>query len=226
MKKIIFFIIILANNTLASEVDPFEKYNRKVFSFNERVDSYLLKPAASFYNLITPKFIDDGISNIFQNLDEPINIVNNALQFKYADSSISFLRFLTNSIFGVGGFFDVATHIGLDPCKEDFGQTLAMWGFESGPYIVLPFLGGRSIRDAISLVPDNYLSITNSKIIHHNQTRYHSKIIEVIDMRSDLIDAENLISGDKYIFIRDVYFQMRTNDIDAKVNLDEFGSDF
>ena len=148
MKQIILLILIFANNTLAVEVDPFENYNRKVFSFNERVDSYLIKPVASFYNLVTPDFLDDGITNIFRNLNEPMNIVNNAFQFKYSDSAISFLRFLTNTTFGIGGFIDVATHVGLEYCNEDFGQTLAVWGIESGPYIVLPFLGGRSIRDA------------------------------------------------------------------------------
>ena len=116
----------------------------------------------------------------------------------------------------------------LNICNEDFGQTLAVWGIESGPYIVLPFLGGKSIRDAISILPDNYLSITSSKIIHHDQTRYHSKSLEVIDIRSDFIDAEKLISGDKYIFLRDVYFQKRMNDIyeNENENLDGFDSDF
>ena len=228
MKQIILLILIFANNTLAVEVDPFENYNRKVFSFNERVDSYLIKPVASFYNLVTPDFLDDGITNIFRNLNEPMNIVNNAFQFKYSDSAISFLRFLTNTTFGIGGFIDVATHVGLEYCNEDFGQTLAVWGIESGPYIVLPFLGGRSIRDAISIFPDNYLSITNSKIIQHDQTRYHLKSLEVIDIRSDFIDAEKLITGDKYIFLRDVYFQKRMNDIyeNENENLDGFDSDF
>jgi phospholipid-binding lipoprotein MlaA len=228
MKQIILLILIFANNTLAVEVDPFENYNRKVFSFNERVDSYLIKPVASFYNLVTPGFLDDGITNIFRNLNEPVNIVNNGLQFKYSESAISFMRFLTNTIFGIGGFIDVATHVGLKYSNEDFGQTLAIWGIESGPYIVLPFLGGKSIRDTLSILPDNYLSITNSKIIHHDQTRYHSKILEVIDIRSDLMDAEKLISGDKYIFLRDVYFQKRMNDIyeNENENLDGFDSDF
>ena len=139
MKKIIFFIIILANNTLASEVDPFEKYNRKVFSFNERVDSYLIKPVASFYNLVTPDFLDDGITNIFRNLNEPMNIVNNAFQFKYSDSAISFLRFLTNTTFGIGGFIDVATHVGLEYCNEDFGNLGGMGNREWSLYCVAFF---------------------------------------------------------------------------------------
>ena len=224
IRKLIISLLLATNLSFASAADPYERYNRKIFSFNERLDSFLFKPAARFYNFITPGFIDKGITNIFSNLSEPKNVVNNALQLNYLDSSISFFRLITNSTFGFGGFFDVCSYFGFESKSEDFGQTLSLWGIEGGPYIVLPVIGGRYLRDSFSIFPDNYLSLT--KRINHPSTRYSTKLIEVIDIRSDLIDAEKLISGDRYIFIRDIYFQTRLNDINANSTLNDFDSDF
>ena len=224
MKKTVLSFLFLVNFTFASDVDPYENFNRKIFAFNEGVDSYFLKPVSKFYNFITPSFLDKGITNIFTNLSEPKNIINNALQLNYLDSSSSLFRFITNTTFGIGGFFDICSYFGLDKKDEDFGQTLAIWGFDNGPYIVLPFIGGKYLRDSLAILPDNYLSLT--KRIDNSSARYSAKIIEVIDIRSDLIDAENLITGDRYIFIRDIYLQTRANDIKENQTFDDFGSDF
>jgi len=203
--------------------DPWEGFNRKTHSFNKFADTYFLKPVAKGYDWITPAPVDDGISNVFDNLGETKNFINDVLQLKLADAGTDVLRFVINSTVGVLGIFDVASGMGLDRNEEDFGQTLAAWGVESGPYIVLPFLGPSTARDGVGLVPDHF-SVPQA-YIDHDETRMAVYATDTIDRRSDLLSAEELIQGDEYSFIRDVYLQRReflVNDGDVE---DDFVSD-
>ncbi len=187
--------------------DPWEGFNRKVYSFNKFADTYFLKPVAKGYDWITPAPVDDGISNIFDNLGETKNFINDSLQFKFADAGTDLMRFLINSTIGVAGIFDVASRMGLQRNEEDFGQTLASWGVESGPFVVLPLLGPSNVRDGISLVPDHF-SVPQA-YIDHDETRTAVYAVDTIDTRADLLSAEELVQGDEYSFIRDAYMQRR-----------------
>ena len=216
--------LIFIGSPQASEADPFEPVNRKFFAFNEFLDRWLVKPVARVYQWSTPSEVDHGVSNFFYNIAEIRNGVNSLLQADWSNSSKSSARFLINTTVGLLGFFDVASHWKLESEKEDFGQTLAIWGVADGPYIVLPMLGGRNLRDAMAFVPDVYLSPLEE--IDHVSTRNVIKAVDLIDMRADLIDSEQLISGDRYGFLRDIYLQRRASAVANGELDDDFDEDF
>jgi len=203
--------------------DPWEGFNRTMFGFNKFADTYLLKPVAKGYDWVTPDPVDDGVSNVFDNLGETKNFLNDVLQFKFADAGTDVMRFVINSTVGVLGIFDVASGWGFDRNEEDFGQTLAAWGIGSGPYVVLPFLGPTTVRDGIGLFPDHY-SVPQA-YIDHDETRWSVYIVDAVDTRADLLSAEELIQGDEYSFIRDVYLQRREFLVTDGAVEDDFVSD-
>lgn len=187
--------------------DPWETWNRKVFRFNDALDRWALKPVATGYQKVTPQPVRKGVRNVFNNLGEPKNLVNNLLQGKLHDAGVDTSRFLFNSIFGVFGMFDVATKMGLERNKEDFGQTLGKWGVGSGPYVMLPLLGPSTLRDAPALVPDYYSGPYPR--IRKDRLRYGTAAVDVVSKREELLQAESLIIGDKYIFVRNAWLQNR-----------------
>ena len=191
----------------AGEEDPWEGFNRAIFRFNDTVDTYALKPLAQGYQAVTPQFLEDGVHNVFGNLGDVGNLANNLLQGKFHDAGVDTSRVIFNTTLGVLGFFDVAKHMGLQKNDEDFGQTLGAWGLGSGPYVVLPLLGPSTVRDAAGKVPDSFLE--PYPYIDHVPTRNVTRGVDVIDTRASLLSAEKLISGDKYIFIRNAYLQNR-----------------
>ena len=191
----------------AATEDPWESFNRPVFRFNDAVDTYALKPLAQGYRKVTPQFVETGVHNVFRNLWEVGNLANNLLQGKIHDAGVDTSRLLFNTTLGGLGFFDVATRMGLQRSDEDFGQTLGVWGVQSGPYLVLPLLGPSSLRDAPAKIPDSFL--TPYPHIDHVPTRNVLRGVNVVDTRASLLDAERMISGDKYIFIRNAYLQNR-----------------
>jgi len=184
----------------AATEDPWESFNRPVFRFNDAVDTYALKPLAQGYRKVTPQFVETGVHNVFRNMWEVGNLANNLLQGKIHDAGVDTSRLLFNTTLGGLGFFDVATRMGLQRSDEDFGQTLGAWGVQSGPYLVLPLLGPSSLRDAPAKIPDSYL--TPYPHIDHVPTRNVLRGVNVVDTRASLLDAERMVSGDKYIFIR------------------------
>jgi len=202
-------VLLIFNGTLvfASDEDPWEGFNRGVFSFNEFVDKYLFKPIAKTYDWLTPKFVDDHISNVFDNLQEVGIFINDTLQGKFGEASSDAGRFLVNSTVGVAGIFDVATPMGLERNEEDFGQTFGKWKVGAGPYIVLPLLGPSTLRDAIGRIPDAYS--LPQRYIDHVPTRNSVYGVDLVDTRSDLLSVEEFVQGDKYLFIRDAYLQRR-----------------
>lgn len=204
--------------------DPWEGFNRGVFAFNDTVDGAVLKPLAKGYKAVTPDVVETGVSNVFSNLGEVGNIVNGVLQFKLGQASNDTGRFLVNSTFGLAGLFDVAKHMGLEKSSgEDFGQTLAAWGVNSGPYVVLPFLGPTTLRDGVGLPVDSYLNPISH--VDHVPTRNTAYGTELLDTRVSLLAAESAISGDRYSFIRDAYLQRREYLINDGEVEDDFGAD-
>lgn len=189
--------------------DPWERVNRVTFRFNDTLDRYALKPVAKGYKAVTPEFMRDGIGNAFHNLQEPMNFVNNTLQGKFNEAGVDMSRFLFNTLLGGLGAVDVATRMGLERNDEDLGQTLGYWGVESGPYLMLPFIGPNTLRDTASKLPENFFNYTYTGYINDIRVRNQMFATEVIDARAGLLDQERLITGDRYTFIRNAYLQNR-----------------
>ncbi|MEX6503354.1 MlaA family lipoprotein [Pseudomonas zhanjiangensis] len=200
-------LMLLPVMVQAGEDDPWEGVNRKIFRFNDTIDTYALKPLAQGYQAVTPQFLEDGVHNIFGNIGDVGNLANDLLQGKFHDAGVDTSRLLFNTTFGLLGFFDVARHMGLRKNDEDFGQTLGAWGLQSGPFVVLPLLGPSTVRDTVGLLPDSQLA--PYPYIDHVPTRNLTRAVDVVDTRASLLSAEKLISGDKYLFIRNAYLQNR-----------------
>ncbi len=205
--------------------DPIEGVNRAVFAFNETADRFVLKPLATGYHYVTPDPVESGINRMFNNAGEIVNIANDLLQAKFARAGTDTGRFLINSTIGLAGFFDVASNLGLTANEgEDFGQTLGYWGVGEGAYIVLPLFGPSTVRDAPGLVVDSFLNPISE--IDHVPTRNQIYGAQAISTRAQLLEAEKLIHGDKYIFIRDAYLQRRRHLVSDGTVEDDFGDDY
>ena len=191
----------------AAEDDPWESINRPIFTFNDTVDTYALKPLAQGYQFITPQFVEDGIHNFFRNIGDVGNLANNVLQRKPHQAGGDTARLLGNTTFGVLGLVDVGTKMGRQRSDEDFGQTLGYWGVGSGPYVMLPLLGPSTLRDAPSKYVDSYTE--PYRYMNDIPTRNSAMGLDIIDTRASLLSAEKLINGDKYTFIRNAYLQNR-----------------
>lgn len=204
----------------AAEEDPWEGVNRVIFRFNDTLDTYTLKPLAKGYEAITPQFLEDGIHNMFRNVGDVTNLVNNVLQAKPAAAGTDTARLIFNTTFGLLGFFDVGSRMGLQRSDEDFGQTLGYWGVGSGPYVMLPFFGPSTVRDALGKYPDTYTR--PYRYLDHVPTRNTILATDIVDTRASLLSAEKLINGDKYVFLRNAYLQNR----EFKVKDGEVEDDF
>lgn len=196
--------------------DPLEPYNRKVFAFNRVVDKVAFRPVAVVYHTITPKFVNVGVTNFFGNLNEINAIANDVLQFRLGYTLSDAWRLIINSTIGVLGLFDVATKVGLPKHQQDFGLTLARWGFKSSPYFVLPFLGPSTLRDALALPVDYYLISAWPYIDTEDGLRASLAALCLVDMRADLLHADKLVDKafDPYVFVREAYLQKRASLID------------
>ncbi len=200
--------------------DPWESFNRKVYRFNDVLDRWALKPVAKGYRKVTPDVVEDGVHNVFRNLGEARNLANNLLQLKMHDAGVDTARFFFNTTFGLLGFFDVATKMGLQRNDEDFGQTLGAWGVKSGPYVVLPLLGPSTVRDTVSLYPDSFTS--QYRYINDVPVRNSMFALNLVDTRASLLTAERLVTGDKYRFIRNAYLQNREFKVQDGNVVDDF----
>ena len=212
-------LLFLSISIISDEVnDPFEELNRKTFEFNENVDEKILKPVAKFYSNFPPK-IKNGVTNFFNNLEDVETSINQVLQGKPKKSINDISRFIINSTIGLAGFIDVASKIGLERHEEDFGQTLAVWGVGSGPYIMLPGLGPSTLRDTLSRPVSSFSSIT----FHMTDTDVNIalKTIDAIETRERLLDVESLLSGDKYSFVKDAYIQSINYEIKDGINVED-----
>ena len=207
------------------KVDPWQGFNRAVFEFNETLDQYVAKPVAQGYQAVTPQFVDAGISNFFSNLEDVLIIANDILQLKPMQALSDTGRFLVNSTIGIFGFFDVASHIGLEKHNEDLGQTLGYWGVGAGPYVMLPVLGPSNLRDAFGLAGDTLSGMGYTNIAETNVQAGGLWLLRNIDARADLIASEGLVSGERYSFFRSFYLQRRAYLIADGVVEDEFDED-
>ncbi len=188
--------------------DPWESWNRRVFQFNERVDQYAAKPAARGYRAATPGWFRQRVRRFFRNLDDFSSGVHGILQLEWRESGRSFGRFGLNTTLGVGGLFDVASRVELDRNPQDLGLTLAHWGVPEGPFVMLPFVGPSTVRDGAALYPDRYTSIKPYTNLDW-QVRYGLTGLRLLALREDLLDLEEIITGDRYIFMRDYYLSSR-----------------
>nr|WP_283445590.1 VacJ family lipoprotein [Noviherbaspirillum suwonense] len=197
-------------------VDPYERFNRTMFNFNNKVDQYALKPAATVYKRVLPSFVQTGVYNFFGNLGDVWTAVNNLLQGRVADGVSDVMRFAVNTTFGLGGLLDIGSEAGMQKHRQDFGATLGVWGVQSGPYVVLPLLGSSTVRDSAALPVD--FAGDPWTYVNPDPTRYIGTAVRVIDMRAGVLDASNLIEDaalDRYEFIRDAYLQRRAGKISS-----------
>lgn len=203
--------------------DPWEGFNRGVFTFNDTLDHYALRPVAQGYQSVTPEPVRDSVSHFFSNLGDVRNTFNGVLQGNPVIAGTSLSRFVINTTLGIGGLLDPATQLGLGQRKEDMGKTLAAWGFKSGPFLMLPLLGPSTLRDTAGLPVDWYTSVTSH--IDNNYARWGLRFVDVVQLRASLLDQEKLMKGDRYTFIRDAWMQHRQFEIDGgKVTQDPFAS--
>lgn len=190
--------------------DPWEGFNRSMYTFNTKLDNAVLKPAAKGYRAITPDPVETGVTNFFANLEEIQMLVNNLLQLKPLDALSDTGRLVINTTLGIGGLFDVATPMGLIKHEEDLGQTLGRWGVGNGPYLVLPFFGPSSPRDAFGLVGDYALDPIRQ--VEDNSTRNGLYVVKTVDTRAQLLAVGDIIDEaafDPYIYVRDAWLQRR-----------------
>ncbi len=189
------------------------------------MDNSILKPTAEIYRSLVPMAAKKGITNFFKNISEVDNSINQLLQGKPKESISDLSRFLINSTFGLFGLIDVASSMGLERHNEDFGQTLGVWGVSSGPYLMLPFLGPTSLRNVVTSPVSSFLS--GKTAINEDDLRFIVNALDIIETRERLLDAETLLIGDKYNFVKDAYSQSRIYEINDGENVeDEFLEDF
>jgi phospholipid-binding lipoprotein MlaA len=210
-------------STNAPKADPLEGLNRATYAFNDAADRAVLKPVAEGYKKVTPDFVRSGVSNVFSNFADVAVSLNNFLQGKPKDGASDVSRFLVNSTLGVLGLFDVATPMGLEKHEEDFGQTLGKWGVGPGPYLVIPFMGPSTLRDAVGRGVDSRAGW--GKQVDHVRTRNAATGAELINVRASLLGAGETLDQaalDKYQFLRDAYLQRRLRMVnDGKVTAEQ-----
>lgn len=202
--------------------DPFEPVNRAVFKFNDVVDRAVLRPVAIGYRAVLPSGIRTGIRNFLDNLEAPLVLINSVLQGEWDRASDTTGRFMANTILGLGGLIDVASDAGIPKHEEDFGQTLAVWGVESGPYVVLPLLGPSSFRDGVGLGVDAAMDpfgvFGGDKLYgpYDDEGPYWRVGLDTIDWRAqnlEMLDDLRRSSLDFYATVRSAYRQRRASQI-------------
>lgn len=196
----------------AHPADPFEPFNRGVTTFNDNLDKAVLKPAATLYRDVTPQPVRTGVGNFFANLGDAWSFFNNLLQLRGLEAYESMVRFSTNTVFGLGGLLDIASEMGVERHKQDFGLTLGRWGVPTGPYLVLPLLGPSTVRDAAALPVDFYVG---DLVGHVDRVRVRNSLygLRIVDRRAGLLRAGSLLDTaalDPYSFTRDVYLKVRS----------------
>lgn len=191
--------------------DPLESYNRGMTQFNEHVDAMVLKPVAVAYQDITPAPVRTGVSNFFANIGDIWSFVNNVLQLRAEAAASTFMRVNVNTFLGLGGVLDIASELGIDRYKQDFGLTLGRWGVGTGPYLVLPILGPSTVRDTFALPVD--LKGNAVSYVDPVSARNSLYALRIVDTRANLLRAGSVLDSaalDKYSFTRDVFLQVRS----------------
>ncbi len=214
--------LIFASNVAAQSNDPYESFNRSMYDFNSSVDDYVAAPLSNGYKFITPQFVQTGVFNFFNNLKGVNVVLNDVLQAKFSQSAADLGRFTLNSTAGLGGFIDVAKHVGLEQNDEDFDQTLAVWGVPEGSYLVLPLVGPMTMRGAPASAFD---AAANPASYASFGTYYASAPVQFMAALNARANAEgalkfiNEAALDKYVFTRESFLQWRKGlENDGKVS--------
>jgi phospholipid-binding lipoprotein MlaA len=191
------------------ERDPWEAYNRQIHSFNMAFDNAIFRPVAKGYDVIMPDAPQRGVRNFFRNLAYPVTAINLVLQGKFEESLEATGRFLMNSTIGLLGFVDVATKLDMPNYNEDFGQTLAVWGWKNSRYLVMPLFGPFTARDFIGRGFYGYFHPVSFAIREYNN--YIPLVVDLISLRAELLpfQAELEAANDPYVLVRDVWLQNR-----------------
>ena len=206
-----------ATSDPSGQNDPYEHTNRAIFGFDEQVDHAVARPVAVFYNHVVPGVARDGIHNVLTNLNSPVVFANDLLQGETTRAGQTLGRAVVNSTLGIGGLVDLAAKIGVPGHDEDFGQTLAVWGLDEGPYLVLPFAGPSNPRDIAGMGGDVALDpFTYAR--WHNSTIYMigRDAVAIIDLRArnvENLDQIERTSVDLYATTRSLYRQHRNAEI-------------
>ena len=202
------------NTTLTDpQRDPWEGYNRKIHAFNQGFDKAIFRPVAKGYDYIMPDGPQRGVRNFFRNLNYPVTLINSLLQGKMERAFTATGRFLMNSSIGLLGFFDVASKVGIPYYDEDFGQTLAVWGWQDSRYLEMPFIGPYTVRDLLGRSFYGYAHPISYAIREHDN--YWPLVADLISLRAELLPLQSDIdaAADPYVLIRDVYLQRREFEI-------------
>ena len=208
---VILLIFQVSGCATQADKDPLENFNRAIYKFNDVADGAIIKPVSKGYKNIAPKFVVKGVNNFFNNIRDVVTVINELLQGKIEYATNSTGRILVNSTIGVLGFIDVHSISGGERRKEDFGQTLGYWGVGPGAYLVLPFAGPSTTRDAVGFVTDT-LAFDPISYINNVRGRNQVRILQFIDARTELLNASSIMdeaSLDPYAFQRDAYLQYR-----------------
>ena len=190
--------------------DPWEPFNRSIFAFNQEIDAGLIYPLSSAYVGLVPSLVRKGVTNFFNNAEDLWSAVNNLLQGKIEQSIAMSFRFVWNTVYGLAGILDLATELGIERTPEDFGQTLAVWGMPPGNFLMLPFFGPSTVRDALGLPLD--IAASPAYAVNQGSFRPVTTVVQILDTRSQLLDASQLldtIALDKYSFVRDTFLSRR-----------------
>jgi len=189
------------------ETDPWEGYNRWMFEFNDDADRLVVRPVARGYDAIMPEFGRVGVNNFFSNFYDFNGALNALLQGRIEQAVNNTFRVVANSTIGVFGLFDVASMAGIPRYETDFGHTLSIWGVPRGNFVMLPILGPSTVRAAFGASVDAYMSPTGQMM--NDEAYWGLRVFNVLDIRAGLLDAEEIMTGDRYVFYRDVYLQSR-----------------
>ncbi len=199
-----------ATTGMGTPGDPLERMNRATHRFNDSVDRAVLKPVATGYRNFVPQLIRTGVDNFLGNLAFTTTIANDLLQLKVKDSLVDLGRFAVNSTLGIGGILDPASHFGIPKNDEDFGQTLGRWGVPPGPYVVLPFLGPSTVRDAPSIYVDVQTDLRIGDWLTTEQ-EWALVGLSFVNRRAELLPFDSSVDSayDRYAFVRDAWLQRR-----------------
>jgi phospholipid-binding lipoprotein MlaA len=203
----------------ANPKDPLEPFNRNVTSFNDAVDKAVLKPVATVYRDVTPDLVRTSVSNFFENLRDVWSAINATLQLRPREAAENFMRFNVNTVFGMGGLVNVASEMGIERTRLDFGQTLGRWGVPAGPYLVLPLFGPSSVRDAAGFAVESRGDLIQG--IDDVRTRNSLIGLRAVETRANLLRATSMLEGaalDPYTFTRDIYLQRRQSQIEDLID--------
>lgn len=202
-------------------LDPWETWNRKVFTFNDELDTHVLKPVATAYSDFVPQLVRTSISNFFNNVGDAWSAVNLVLQGRFEPALMQGFRFSVNTFLGFAGFVDIATEAGIERNPQDLGQTFGHWGFGTGAYIVWPLFGPSSVRDSLALPWDRWAS--PALAFNDGRDKVGIYVLQTVNTRANFLRASEMLEGialDKYTFYRDAYLQRRgsfSDDDEAEV---------